>query len=189
MSFLIPTNELTLGDIKNFRIGAVEAGITRALALGLARTKEELVVRTALPFTDFGNGAVGWVLEQYAGPIIAAAGWGSVFSAGALPANAPTLANSKVAVFYKFANWSGAPLMTGIRFRVGGTGATTKASFYFQDIIGAKLEADMYFSEPVVYDPQDVVYIEGYYQAAVAAGAELFGFGTFLIERAGANIS
>lgn len=190
MSYIIPTNELTLTDIKTFRGGAIEAGIARALALGLARTRDELIVRSALPFTDFGAGGVGWGTEIYTGPIIAAAGWGSPFgTGGALPAGAPTLANSKVAVFYKFADYSAAPTVTGVRFRIGGTGATTKGMFYLQLETGAKLEPDVYFSEPVVYDPQDVVYIEMYYAAAVAAGAEQFAFGCYLVERAGANVS
>ena len=189
MSYLIPTNELTLTDIKAFRAMAVEAVITRALALGIARGREELVVRAALPFTDFGNGAVGWTLEQYSGPVIAAAGWGSVFNAGALPANAPTLANTKVAVFYKFADYSVAATITGFRFRVGGTGATTKATYIMQLETGSKLEPDCYLTEPVIYDPQDILYIEAYYAAAVAAGAEQFAFGAFVCERLGANIS
>ena len=189
MSYIIPTNELTLTDIKAFRAAAVEAVIQRALALGLARSRDELVVRAALPFTDFGNGAVGWTLENYSGPVITATGWGSVFNAGALPANAPTLANSKVAVFYKFSDYSAAPTITGIRFRIGGTGATTKATYFQQLETNSKLEPDFYFSEPVIYDPQDVVYIEAYYNAVVAAGAEGFAFGAFVVERLGANIS
>jgi hypothetical protein len=189
MSYVVPTNELTLSDIRQFKTDAIKAGISRALALGLARVETELVVRTALPFTDFGNGALGWLLESYANPVIAAAGWGSVFSAGAVPAFAPVLANSKIAVFYKFANWSAAPTVTAVRFRIGGTGATTKAMYFMQLETSAKLEPDVYFSEPVVYDPQDVVYIEAYYNAAVAVGAEGFAFGCYVIERLGANIS
>lgn len=189
MSYIVPTNELTLTDIKAFRSAAVEAGIIRALALGLARTRDELIVRSGLPLTDFGTALTGWQIESYNGPVIAAAGWGSPFQFGALPGSAPVLANSKVAVFYKFADWSGAPTITGVRFRVGGTGATTKASFFMQLETGAKLEPDVYFTEPVIYDPQDVVYIEAYYNAAVAVGVELFAFGTFIIERAGATVS
>ena len=189
MSYIIPTNELTLSDMRQFRAEAVEAGIVRALALGLARTRGELVVRSALPLTDFGAPALGWNLERYQGPAIVAAGWGSVFNTGALPLFAPTLANSKVAVFFKFADYSIAPAITGIRFRVGGTGATTKASFFLQLETGAKLEPDVYFSEPVVYDPQDVVFIEAYYAVPVAVLAEQFAFGAFVIERLGANIS
>ena len=191
MSYTVPTNELTLTDIKNYRGAAVEAGIAEALALGVARNRDELVVREALPFTDFGAGAVGWTIEQYRNPVIAAAGWGSAFNAGAVPANAPVLGNTKVAVFYKFADYTAAvpQNVTGVRFRVGGNGATTKASFFFQLIAGAKLEPDVYFTEPVVYDPQDTVYIEIYYTGAVAALAENFAFGCYIIERVGATVS
>jgi len=188
MSYIVPTNELTLSDIKTFRAAAVESGIIRALALGLARSREELVVRHALPGTDFGV-ATGWTIEQYRNPVIAAAGWGSPFDTGALPAFAPTLANSKVAVFYKFADYTAAPVISGVRFRVGGTGATTKATFFMQLETGAKLEPDVYFTEPVTYDPQDVVYIEAYYTAGVAALGETFAFGCFIVERLGANVS
>jgi hypothetical protein len=190
MSYVVPTNELTLTDIKTFRSNAIEAGITRALALGIARTRDELVVRTALPSTDYSvAAATGWALEFYTNPAIAAAGWGSVFGTGAVPAFAPILANSKVAIFYKFADYSVAPVITGVRFRVGGTGATTRASFFFQLETGAKLEPDVYFTEPVLYDPQDTVYIEAYYTAAVGAGGENFAFGSFIVERLGATIS
>lgn len=189
MSYVVPTNELTLSDIKQFKAAAIQAGIARALALGLARSDQELVVRHALPFTDFGNGAVGWTIEQYRNPAIAAVGWGSIFDAGALPANAPTLANTKVAVFYKFADYDTAPTITGVRFRIGGTGATTKATFFQQLETGCKLEPDVYFSEPVVYDPQDVVYIEAYYSLVVGALGENFAFGCYIVERLGANIS
>jgi len=188
MSYVISTNEITLTDIKGFRGASVEAGIARALALGLARSRDELIVREALPATDFGT-ATGWALEFYSNPAIAAAGWGSPFSTGALPAFAPTLANSKVAVFYKFSDWSANPAIAAIRFRIGGTGATTKVVYQTQLITGTKLEPDMYFTEPVVYDPQDVVYIEVYYTGAVAVGAEDFAFGCYITERAGANVS
>lgn len=189
MSYPVATNELTLTDIKGFRIAAVDAGINRALALGLARTRDELVVRAAHPFTDFGAGALGWTIEAYRNPAIAAAGWGSAFDAGAVPAFAPVLANSKIAVFYKFADYSAAPVVNGLRFRVGGNGATTRASLMFQLETGAKLEPDVYFTEPVIYDPQDTVYIELYYNAPVGALAEAFAFGCYIVERAGATIS
>ena len=166
MSYIVPVNELTLTDIKAFRSAAIESGIVRALALGLARSRDELIVRAALPLTDFPN---GWVIEQYRNPAIAALGWGSVFDAGAVPLFAPVLANSKVAVFYKFADYSVAPTIQALRFRIGGGGATTKGLFYLQLETGAKLEPDVYFTEPVVYDPQDVVFIEAYYGAPVGA--------------------
>jgi hypothetical protein len=188
MSYVLPVNELTLASMSQFRMAAIEAGIFQALAHGLAAKREELIVRALMPATDLGA-ATGWAQEQYRNPAIAAAGWGSIFDTGALPAFAPTLANSKVAVFYKFANYSAAPSITALRFRVGGNGASTRGMFNLQLDTGAKLEPDVYFSEPVVYEPQDVVYIEAYYGVPVAALGENFAFGAYIIERAGANIS
>jgi hypothetical protein len=191
MSYLVPTNELTLGDIKKFRGDAIRAGIDAAMAHGLARSESELVVRNALPNTDF---PLGWWQEEYRNPVIAAAGWGCPFDlnavgGGVLPGNAPALANTKVAVFYKFADYTAIPVVTGVRFRVGGTGATTRGTFHIQIDTNSKIEPDVYFTEPIVYEPTDIVYIELYYTAALGVGAETFAFGCFIIERLGANVS
>jgi hypothetical protein len=189
MAYVIPTNELTLTDIKNFKEKCLQAGLEEAMSHGLARTMNELTVREALPFTDFGAGAVGWTIEQYRNPVIAAAGWGSVFDAGALPANVPQLANNKVAVFYKFTNYTVAPSLIGLRFRLGQQGATTRAVFQAQLEIGSKLEPDVYLSEPIVYGPNDWVYIEGYYDLAVAALGEAFAFKCYIMEPVGGVVS
>lgn len=188
MSYAVPTNELTLTDIKAFKMQAIEAGIKAAMDAGIGR-RENLVVREAFPFTDFGNNALGWALEYYTNPVIAAAGWGSPFSTGALPAFVPQLQRTKVAVFYKFAVTNATPLVAGVRFRVGNTGATTKASFMIQLPTEAKLEPDVYFSEPVVYLPEDWIYIEEYYIAAAAAGSQTAPFGCFIVERVGSTVS
>lgn len=188
MSYAIPTNELTLTDIKVFKNAAIDAGIKAASEAGIGRPNQ-LVVREAFPFTDFGNNALGWLLEQYTNPVIAAAGWGSPFSAGALPGFVPQLQRTKVAVFYKFAVTNALPLVSGVRFRVGNTGATTKASFFIQLPTEAKLEPDIYFSEPVVYLPEDWIYIETYYTAAAGVGSQTIPFGCFIVERIGATVS
>jgi len=197
MSYAIPTTELTLADIRMFKQSALDAGVLVAARRGIGDSlydaatnpKGNLIARAGFPFTDFGNGGLGWVAENYTNPVIAAAGWGSVFSGGALPANAPQLANNKVAIFYKFANTSAIPLISAIRFRIGNQGSSTKASFYLQLETEAKLEPDVYFSEPVVYEPQDFIYIEAQYTAAVAAGGQTIPFGTFIIERLGPTVS
>ncbi len=182
MSFAIATNELTLTDIKTFRGGAVQAGIARALALGVARVREELVAREAFPLTDFPG---AWTTENYVTPAPAAAGWGFAgdgAAVGVLPINL-------IAVFYKAANASAVvpPIFTAVRFRVGATGASTKASFFIQLMVENKFESDVYFSEPVVYDPQDSAFIQAYARAAGAA--EPVSFGCFAIEKLGPTIS
>lgn len=187
--YVVSARECALSDIRNFRARAVEKGIERALNKSIAKSEEELVVRPILPNTDLGQGAVGWAIEDYRNPAIAAAGWGSVFDTGAVPAFAPVLPVGRILVIYKWANYSAAPTMIGVRFRMGQTGASTLFSFICPLIIGAKMEPDVYFTEPVVYDPQDTVYIEGYYTGAVGALGENFAFEGFVIERLGSNIS
>ncbi len=58
----------------------------------------------------------------------------------------------------------------------GNTGASTKASFFVQLPTEANLEPDVYFSDPIVYEPEDWVYIELYYTAPVGAGGQTFPF-------------
>lgn len=181
MSYAIPTNELTLTDIKAFKGMAIEAGIARALALGVARSREELVVREAHPGVDF-IAAYGATIENYITGVLVA-GWQLCGATGV----AALLPVGEVAVFYKIYDWQAAPDVTAVRFRVGGTGATTKASFMIQGPIMVKLEPEVWLSEPVVYDPQDTLFIQCY---AVAGGAtEDLGFGCFIVERVGATIS
>jgi hypothetical protein len=182
-SYIIPTNELTLTDIKMYRKRAAEAGVMRALSLGIAANPAELLVREAEPHTDF---PLTWTNEYYveaAGP--AAPAWRLV---GDLAA-ASQLAVDKVAVFYKVADADNNPAITAVRFRVGATGATTLGSFFTQLPIDNKLETDVYFTIPIVYSPQQWAFIEAYWRVgAVAAGEEL-SFGCFIIEPTGGVVS
>lgn len=180
MSYAIPTNELTLTDIKAYKNAAIEAGIQRAMVkLGLTRGEE--VVREALPGIDFPGAYTGLVQNYITGAL--AAGWNFVGNLGA----AAVLPVGMVAVFYKIADWAAAPNITAVAFRVGGTGASQKAIFNIQVPLNTKLESEVYLSEPVVYDPQDVLFIQCY---AIAAGpAENLGFGCFIIEKVGPNVS
>ncbi len=199
MSYVIPTNELTLADIRGYKQAALAAGVLVARNRGIGDSlydaatnpKGNLIARAGFPFTDFGAApaGAGWIAENYVNPAIAAAGWGSVFSGGALPGAAPQLASNKVAIFYKFANTSAVPVITAIRFRIGGQGSSTKASFFLQMETEAKLEPDVYFSEPVVYEPQDFIFIEALYTVPVAVGGQTIPFGTFVIERLGPTVS
>jgi len=190
MGYGIPVNELTLTDIKTFKTKCLNDGIERALALGISGSAEELVWREAFPGTDFGAGALGWTNEDYVtAGAIAGPAWISPFDTGAVPAFAPVLPVGRIAVFYKFADTEAAPVINAVRFRVGGTGASTKGTIFCQLPMQANLEPVIYFSEPVIYDPQDTVYIEVYATANTPAGGEHIPFGCFIIERVGANIS
>jgi hypothetical protein len=184
-SFSVATNELTLTDIKRFRKAAADAGAKRALDLGIAADPRELLVREAEPHTDF---AATWLTEYYveaAGP--AAVGWQLV--GDAVPRAASQLAVDKVAVFYKIADAANNPAVTAVRFRVGPTGATTLGSFFTQLPIDNKLEPDVYLTIPIVYSPQQWVFIEAYWRAGGVAAGEELDFGCFIIEPTGGVVS
>ncbi len=184
MSYPIATNELTLTDMKAFRGGAVEAGIARALHLAVATNRNELVVYEALPLTNFG--AALYTQENYITGALAAAGtWQAAGNGGGVG----TIPVGQVAVFYKSANAAAVvpPLVTAVRFRVGATGASTKAVFFIQLPVENKMESDVYFSEPVVFDPQDRLFLQ-VYPTAIGA-AEPVSFGCFVVSRLGPEIS
>lgn len=189
MSYAIPTNELTLSEITRFKSDALQAGITRAKQKGIAATNEELVWREMLPAFDMGAlvlAGSGWALNYYVTPAAAAAGaWASVF--GLAAALDPILPVGRIAVFYKVYDATPVPQTTGVRFLLAQ--ATTKAVFFTQCIIDNKQESEAWFSEPVVYDPQDTVNIDFYARAATGGVGEELGFGCFIIERVGAVIS
>lgn len=180
MSYVVPTNELSLADRKAFLTAAIDAGIARGEEkIGVSYT--ELVVREAMPLTDFPG---AWATEHYISPAIAAIGWGWAGGGAAVG----VLPVGRVAVFYKVADADPNPAFTAVRFRVGPTGATTKANFFFQLPLDNKLETDFFLSEPVIYDPQDNVFIQAYSRIAVHAAEEL-SFGCFIIEKVGPVVS
>lgn len=189
MSYAIPTNELTLGDIKKYKTDALAAGIVRAKSKGIAASDQELVFREALPAFDMGvlvAAGAGYALNYYVTPAAAGAGaWASAF--GLAAAADPTLPVGRVAVFYKCYDASANIMATAVRFLLAT--ATTKGNFFFQGLMDVKLEAEIWFSEPVVYDPQDVVNIDFYGRAATPAVGEELGFGCYIIERVGAVVS
>jgi len=189
MSYAIPTNELTLTDIKSYKERCLAAGIARAKVKGIAASDEELVWREMLPAFDLGAlvlAGSGWALDYYVTPAAVAAGvWAGVF--GLAVGIDPLLPVGRVSVFYKVYDASAAPVATAARFLLAA--ATTKANFFFQCIIDNKLESEAWFSEPVVYDPQDTVNIDFYGRLATPVGGEELGFGCFIIERVGAVVS
>jgi len=192
MSYAIPTNELTLGDIKGFKEKCLNAGIARAKAKGIAATEQELVWREAMPSFDLGllapNAAgFGYALDYYVTAAAIGPGWVPAPGLVAFVGN-PVLPLGRVAVFYKVYDSMADPQATAVRFLIAA--ATTKASFFIQCFLDNKLEPEAWFSEPVVYDPGDAMNIDFYARAAtIAVVGEELGFGCFIIERIGAVVS
>lgn len=181
MSYIIPTEDLTLSDKRAFRDAAVEKAIKLAISFSIAGgNRSALRVRHAQNIADFGTGLDQWRTAVLAAPI------GANYSVFQLIA-APTLAVNKVAVFYK-AGVQTAPNPLGLlSFRTGAAAGSTYAVFDLQQLNMA-LVTEGYFTEPVVYGPQEVLNIVAMAVVATAAFATLI-LGCFIIEPANVTLS
>ena len=154
MSYIIPTNELTLTDIRGFRSAAVEAGIAAATPPkgAIASSREGLIVRAGQQIADFLQAATQ---EFWQTPALAVLGNPySVFGASATP----QLGNNKLAIFYKAGIETAPSPVSLLSFRQGATAGTTKAVFDLEQLV-TKMEVEGYFTEPVVFLPQAVMNI------------------------------
>jgi len=182
---IIPQEELTLTDKRNFCDRALEQGIKRAEAKAIGK-REELVHRHAQCTLDFACTVNYWLTQTLA----AIPGPYTVFSGAAGAALVPQLANNKVAVFYKVMILSTPNPFTILRFGLGptaGAPTTTKAHVDLEQI-EAYLTAVGFLSEPIPYDPQDWVNI--CVENKINTGAqENLVLSCYIIEPAGGTIS
>jgi hypothetical protein len=185
MPYAIPVDELSLSKIEQFRTNAQAAAFAMAQKLGLVSNINQLIFREALPATDLGQPVgTGYGAETYiTGPAVINT-WTSVYNTAAVP----TIPRRTIVVFYKITDEAVAPAAAAVRFREGATGASTKGIISLEQFINIKLTAEVYLSTPIVYGPDERPFIEFYPRAAVAAGERL-GFGCFIAEPSGGNVS
>lgn len=175
---LIPAKELSLGQISEMKMRAIQTGLARAKnRLGL--DPGQLVVREPQNIADFGA-----ALEQWNTAALAVVGTAySVFQAIA----APAVANNQVIV------WVGVGVETTpipaslLNFRQGAGGGTTYAQFDLERLVNL-LEPEGYFSEPVIYEPNEVMNITVTARIATALLARVRLMG-YIIEPPGQVIS
>ena len=176
---VIPIHELTLGEISSAKREAIRTGISRAIDRRLAPVEERLIVRQAQNIADFGT-----ALDQWNTAALAVVGTAySVFQAIA----APVLANNKVAVFYRVGIQTAPNPVSLLSFRQGVVGGTTYAQLDLQQL-NMGLATEGYFSEPIVYEPNEVLNITVTASIATAAAAQVI-LGCFIIEPMGPTIS
>ena len=179
MSILIPKDELTLTDMKDFRGKAINAGIARAVALKVAGAADQLNVRAWENILDAGA-----ALDQWNTAALVAVGIRySVFQA--IPA--PILAANKVAVFYKVGVETTPVPVSLLTFRIGGAVGNIKAEFDLEQLVNC-LTQEGYFSQPVVYDPTNVMAVQVMARIATGVLARV-QFGAIIIEPAGQLVS
>jgi len=178
--FIIPTEELTLTDMKGFKASAIEAGIARAIAKTLIKNRDEAVVREAQPAADFGCATDAWLTT----PLAVVNTQYSVFPAAA---GNPLLGPTRIAVFYKVGVNTAPNPVTLLSFREG-AGAGTTYAVLNTEVLDTKMETDGYFTEPVVYDNQRVLNIVVTARVATLVAARVI-LGCFIIEPRGGVVS
>lgn len=174
-SFIAPQETMTLMDITRYKLGAIQAGIDHMLALAIASSDANLVVRDIRANADLGYGTAlenEWTFNLVAGA-------DTVFAAAAAnPAN-------RAVVFYGIDDFDANPVATLVTFRTAAVGGTTKMLVDLQNCRGFTYCAGM-LSEPVVYDPQETVVIS---IQTDAANLEQIKFLGYVIEPRGTVVS
>ena len=175
MSYLIPKDELTLTDIRNFRSSAVEKGIARALELKIAPDRLQLSVRPFFCLLDAQAATEQWNTA----PLAVINTPYSVFQATAQP----VLLANKLAVFFKVGVETAPLPVAQLIFRSGGAAGNILAQFDLEQLVNA-LETEGYFTEVVVIDPGRMFAIQVTARIATTVFARV-QLGGLVIEPAG----
>jgi len=214
MSYMIPTEDITLTDQREFRQAAVNKAIVKACELSIAPLADLRV--NGVPYNSLpqapGEGkprispkatlshpsltvrqpnnvadfgcGVGGWLTM---TVAAAGGVYSVFATAVPAALTPTLAVNQLVVFYNVSIETTPIPVTLLAFREGAGAGTTYAQFDLESL-AVKQVTEGYFSEPIVYNPQRVLNIVVTGRVALAAQARVH-LGCFIVEPVGPTIS
>lgn len=190
MSYVIPAEKLSLAQQERLRAGAERMARLR-LAKKLAVTDlaaldlrtPAIIARDADYVTDFvpvatQAGLAGWLSM----PLAAIAGMYSLFANNVPAALIPQVPNNQCWVFYgidvELADAAG-ETVTYIQFGVG-LANNRRGQFDIEGLYGG-LSASGYFSQPVVYDPQEFANVQIRARIATGAGARV-RLATFIAE-------
>lgn len=178
MGYIIPSNEITLTDEKRSRDVTLEQLITLGVK-SLSTPRSRLVARGAQNIADFGT-----ILDQWNTAALLVLGtFYTIFQAIA----APRLAVTSVIGFYKVAVETAPSPVALMRFQEGAAGGTTFDFFDLEQFVG-KLEAEGYFSGPIIYDKNQVLNITVSARVATGLLARVQP-GNILVEPVGAVVS
>lgn len=170
MSFLVPADQMTLTDQRQYKERAIAQGVSRLgkNGLGLVTNEDGVMVRAIRANADFLISVAGqdeWILPLAAG-----------INAGVLnvigrPAN-------QIVVFYGIDDYDPNPVATLVTFGTAAVGGVTKAVVDLQ-VGRGWMDSACFLAEPIVYDPQDIIYVT---MEAIAAHNELCAFLGYIFE-------
>lgn len=183
--FGIPFDQLSEMQMTAYIQKAKNAALKMAIDRKIATLMKELTFREASPANDLGQPVGGgYTNETYITGAAVVNTWTSVFDTAVVP----TISQQAIIVIYKITNEDPAPAAAAVRFRLGGTGATTLGWVPIEQFINVQRTPEVWLSEPIVYGPGQRPFIEFYPRAAVAVGERL-GFGCFVAENIGPSVS
>ena len=182
MSYLIPTEEISLAEQYRMRKTAVDMGKARAAALwnqapgNLTARDPDYGVDFILPTAAFAASS-GWLTM----PLNVIGTWYDVFASSVPAVVTPVVPQNQVWVFYKVAQLSvaGPDPVAGLQFRVGAA-ANLRAQFDMEALYG-KMVSDGYFSQPITYENPEVCQVQVECRIAIAVGCRI-RLGCLIIE-------
>lgn len=174
-SLLIPSNKLTQADVTDVRNSLANHLTRLMLRAGLVSDASQVAVRDALPNTDFTLLTGGVASEQYSNPVLVVNTWTAWINAA--------LGNAKFCAFYGLYNEAPSPQIVGVRFQLGAGGVTFQTHHLQQ--LYVERDAIGYLADPVIYAPNDTVFVSLYARAALAANVEALGLKCLVAERIG----
>ena len=171
MGKIFPFAELGLEQLRAIE-DAVKEKLLEVAMRETGKKREELVIRDILPKTDLGLTNEVWVAS-----ISTANSW-NTWITKELPKN-------KFIAFYGVAVLSASPITTGVAFKIGATGATTKDIMMYEEIFAEEKPVG-YTEEPIIYKGGDYVYIQLY---GKSTGTEYIVLKGMICEPVGETIS
>ena len=174
ISHIIPAREMSQDRVQRLIDATSERMLDLAVNKGLASSREGLVIRDTRPDEDLG------LAPTTAGvPLAAVRSWWT----GALVAatlsrywNAlgltPQLDTRRLVAFVGVSIPDANPTIQEVAFREGLTGSTTRAAYNLQQLY-EELETIGYFSMPVIYEPNQFVFVEFWPRLAKAGGENI----------------
>lgn len=179
MSYIIPQGSVSLSAQERLR-GIAERQVKVRLAKKLAIPEAAaldlknpaVIARDASYVTDFvpvatAVGLVGWLTM----PLAAAGAFYSVFANNVPAALTPVVLNNQAVVFYGIDILDNNQPVSEIIFGVG-TANNRRAQFDIEGIY-SRLDTCGFFSQPVGYDPQEIMNVQVRARVATGAGARV----------------
>jgi hypothetical protein len=176
-SYLIPVGDLSLDDRGVMRRDTDITLMENALRLKVRDAPEDLIIRDPLPNTDLGLAAQ----EDW---LIAGAGVVAV----ELQYFNPALATTRVLGFYGVSVESAPPSISRVRLTQGAASTTVKGVFQLEPLY-SRLETAGYFSESVIFPPNQVVRVMVMPRLAFAVNTERLAFLARIVEPIGDVVS